>query len=41
MKEFKDSLTEELIQHICPIGLKIETLLEDKEALRNVLVAGS
>ncbi|KRX01142.1 Insulin-like growth factor binding protein, N-terminal [Pseudocohnilembus persalinus] len=41
MKQFKDGLAENLIKSICPIGLKIETLMEDEESLRQILVQGS
>jgi len=38
---FKSSLSESLIENICPIGKEIKKLLQDKSYLNKVLVKGS
>ncbi|EGR28434.1 tryptophanyl-tRNA synthetase, putative [Ichthyophthirius multifiliis] len=41
MKQFKESLTELLVKTICPIGIKIEELLQNKDIIQDVLEAGN
>jgi tryptophanyl-tRNA synthetase len=39
--DFKEGLTEALIEYLKPIQLKYENLLKDKEGLKQILVTGS
>ena len=40
-KDLKDELTEMLVTHLCPIGQKINVLMQDKMYLSSVLKEGS